>query len=428
LKESYYKKSEEIVAIIIISVGNELLNGKTINSNATYISGSLYEVGIPTKKIFTIGDSVKDIKDAVFHALKEAQIVILTGGLGPTHDDITKNTVADFFGSKLVLNVEVLNKIEERFRRRGMKMPTTNRIQAMIPENTILVDNPVGTAPGIIFEIDEKYIILLPGVPIEMKELMDQSIVPFLKEKHFSEEIEVHLYRTTGIAESQIYQKCRDLMKAHSSYEIAFLPKYTGVEIRISLRKDDLKEREKYLKFEKKIYERVGDYIYSKSLKELEDVIGEILKQQGLTISIAESCTGGLIQDRITNTPGSSAYFMGGITTYSDLAKIKFLNINPETLKRKGAVSEEVAKEMAIGARKNFETDIALSSTGIAGPTGATPGKPVGLAYVGFASKGLAKAKKFLFASDRRINKERNTQAALDMLRRELLGLPSGAS
>jgi len=416
------------MAAVIISVGNELLNGKTINSNATHISGSLYEVGIPTKSIFTIGDSISDIKDTLCRALGEAQIVILTGGLGPTHDDITKKTVAGYFGSKLVLNREVLKKVEDRFRIRGMKMPKTNRIQAMIPENTILVDNPIGTAPGIIFEIGEKYIILLPGVPIEMKELMDQSIIPFLKEKHFNEEIEVHLYRTTGIPESHIFQECKDLIKAHPTYEIAFLPKYTGVEVRIALRKDDLTERAKYLEFEKQFYKRIGDYIYSKSLKELEDVIGEILIRRSLTISVAESCTGGLIQDRITNTPGSSAYFMGGMITYSDLAKINFLNVRADTLETKGAVSEEVAKEMAARVREKFTTDIALSSTGIAGPTGATPQKPVGLVYVGIASKKSVKSKKFLFAGDRRINKERSTQAALDLLRRELLGLPSGAS
>ena len=253
---------------------------------------------------------------------------------------------------------------------------------------------------------------------------MSQSIIPFLKENCDLEKINVHLYRTTGIPESKIYEICKDLFESYHSLERAFLPKYTGVEIRIADRDQEVN----YSLFEKEFYNKIGKYIFTKGTQELEQIIGQLLKKDKLTISVAESCTGGLIQDKLTNVPGSSEYFMGGITTYSNESKIKYLNVKESTLMQFGAVSDEVAREMASGFRQSLKTDLALATTGIAGPTGATEIKPVGLIFIALATKERVISKKFVFSNERRLNKEAGAQAALEMLRRELLNLPSGAA
>jgi nicotinamide-nucleotide amidase len=409
---------------IVISVGNELLNGKTLNSNATFIGNALFEIGIPTQKIITIGDNNSDIKKTLEQALQESDVVIITGGLGPTHDDITKIAVAEFFNTKLIFNEDIMHKIEQRFEKRGMKMPAINRNQALVPATAELLNNPIGTAAGLFFNYDDKLLFILPGIPGEMKGIMSQSIIPYLKENYKLDKINVHLYRTTGIPESKIYEMCKDLFESHPVLEIAFLPKYTGVETRIAERGQKIN----YSRFEKELYKKIGKYIFTKGTRDLEEIIGELLKKDKLTISVAESCTGGLIQDKLTNVPGSSEYFAGGITAYSNESKIKYLNVKKSSLAQFGAVSDEVAREMAAGARQSFETDMALATTGIAGPTGATVVKPVGLIYIALAIKERVISKKFIFSNERRLNKEAGAQAALEMLRRELLNLPSGAA
>ena len=412
----------------IISIGNELLNGKTLNSNATYIGNALFEIGIPVHKIITIGDDNAEIIKTVDHAIRDSQIIIVTGGLGPTHDDITKNALADFFNTKLVFNEEIMHKIEERFKRRGMKLPPINQNQAMVPEIAQLIDNPVGTAAGMLFKKNGNFIFVLPGIPKEMQAIMTNSVIPFLKENCQLTDIQVHLYKTTGIPESKIYQICKDLFEEYHLYEIAFLPKYTGVEIRIAVYNNLTTQKDAYQLFEKELYRRIGKYIYTKGQQELEEVIGELLKKHQLTISVAESCTGGSIQDKLTNVPGSSEYFMGGITVYSNESKVKYVGVKESSLRRFGAVSDEVAREMAIGTRLSFKTDLALATTGIAGPTGATETKPVGLIFIALATSNKVISKKFIFGNDRRLNKEAGAQAALEMLRRDLLNLPSGAA
>jgi nicotinamide-nucleotide amidase len=419
---------KNIMKATIISVGNELLNGKTVNSNATFIGGALFEIGIPSYKILTIRDDNTEIKKSLKQALQEGEIVILTGGLGPTHDDITKKAIAEFFDTELIFDKNIMQKVEGRFKKRGMKMPEVNRNQALVPETAELIDNPVGTAPGMLFNHKGKSLFVLPGIPQEMKAIMTQSILPFLKENFKLEKIQVHLYRTTGIPESKIYQICKDLFEDHPSLEIAFLPKYTGVEIRIAERKEKSLKKSSYLLFEIELYNRIGKYIFTKGTQELEEIIGDLLKKDKLTISVAESCTGGLIQDKLTNVPGSSQYFMGGITTYSNESKMEFINVKKSSLEKFGAVSDEVAREMAIGTRQSFKTDFALSTTGIAGPTGVTETKPVGLIFIALATSERVISKRFVFGNDRRLNKEAGAQAALEMLRRELLNLPSSAA
>ncbi len=408
----------------IISIGNELLNGKTVNTNATFIARQLYEIGISIGWIQTIGDEASAIRQALELALQRAEVVVVTGGLGPTHDDITKKTVAEFFGKALIFREDLLEKVRERFARRGIKMPEINRNQALVPEGVQLMDNPVGTALGMIFEQEGKFIFVMPGVPREMKAMMEGSVIPFLQKRCPECRVQVNLFRTTGIPESSIYERIAKDLLEFSSYEIAFLPKFTGVDVRVIRRGKDITDQDKFRRFTRMLYERIGNFIYTTEDKELEEVVGELLRERNLTIAVAESCTGGLVQDKITDVPGSSDYFMGGLVTYSNEAKMKFLGVQKESLRQHGAVSEVVAREMAAGVRQAVGTDLAVSTTGIAGPTGATPTKPVGLVYIGLASKKMVFARKFLFGNDRRINKERAAQAALDLVRRYLQGLP----
>ena len=403
----------------IISIGNELLNGRTVNSNASYIGGRLYNIGIVVEQVVTVRDDEDAIRRALQDALGRMEAVIVTGGLGPTHDDITKKVLADFFHSRLIFDEAVLQKVQERFRRRGMIMPETNRNQALFPEKAKKIDNPVGTAPGMHFEHEGKHIFVLPGVPKEMQEMIDSYVAPFLQKIAHMEPITVHFYRTTGVAESKLYQLCKELFDRYPEYEIAFLPKIAGVDIRIAEKPGG----DSYEEFEKILYEKIGKYVFTKGDEELEAVVGRLLREQGLTISVAESCTGGLIQDRLTNVPGSSDYFLGGMVTYSNESKIKHLGVTKQSLEKYGAVSEAVAREMAAGVRKAMTTDIAISTTGIAGPSGATPEKPVGLIYIGIATTEKVTVRRFVLGVERLINKQQGAVAALELLRRELLGI-----
>ena len=407
----------------IISIGNELLSGNTVNSNASYMSKRLHEIGIQTGYIQTIGDTEKVIHQALQLALTRSDVVLITGGLGPTHDDITKKVIANYFEKKLVLFPEILKEVEEKFRKRGIPMPEINRNQAVLPEDTELMLNKVGSARGMIFEKRKKLTFVMPGVPREMQQMMDDSVVPRLMKEYPDCRFKVDIFRTTGIPESAIYEKLEEQLQKFFSYEIAFLPKFTGVDLRVVRKGDDLLNESKFHKFKKSLQQHIGDFVYSFDERELEVVIGELLRTRKLTLSVAESLTGGLIQSKITDVSGSSIYFMGGVVAYSNEAKKELLGVQQTSLEEFGAVSGVVAREMAQGVRERFHTNIGLSTTGIAGPTGETPNKPIGLVYIGISTKNNLIAKEFKFGNDREINKQRSAQAALDMIRRNVLGL-----
>ncbi len=406
---------------IIISIGNELLNGRTMNSNATFIGRKLYDIGISTEMVITIRDEAQSISENLRRALHMSDLVFLTGGLGPTHDDITKKVVTEFFDARLIYDESIVCRIEEKFRERGLKMPEINREQGYVPDKAALIPNVVGTAPGLHFEKSGKHVFVMPGVPREMKAMMTETIIPKLQKDFLPEPIAVHVYRTTRVAESRIYELCEEFLKHFSGYEIAFLPKFTGVDIRVAI-KPGAKDAGKLAEFERGLYERIGKYIYTKGDRSLAAVVGDLLREKNLTVSVAESCTGGLVQHQITQVAGSSAYFLGGMVTYSNQSKIKFLGVKKALLDAHGAVSEAVARGMAAGARNAFAADVALSTTGIAGPGGGAPEKPVGLVYIGLATAEKVIAKKFNLGKDRNINKEQSAQFALDILRRELMG------
>jgi nicotinamide-nucleotide amidase len=408
----------------IISIGNELLNGNTVNSNATYISKKLHENGIITGYIQVVGDLEAAIRETLDIALSRSDIILLTGGLGPTPDDITRNLVAEYFGCKLVFNEQIYSDLKNRFARRGIPMPEVNRNQAMVPDGIELIPNRNGSALGMIFRRKGKLVFVMPGVPMEMQGMIDYTVIPRLREICPECLVKVDFIRTTGLAESVIYQRIESELTKFTSYEIAFLPKFAGVDLRMVRKGEDILNQKKFAKFLKLLDDKIGDAIYAREDIELEEVLGKLLRERKLTISMAESLTGGLVQHKLTQIPGCSDYFMGGIVSYSNQAKMELLGVKESSLKKYGAVSEVVAKEMAEGVRKRFVTDVGISTTGIAGPSGTTVAKPVGLVYLALSAKDGLIAQKRLFGQDRNSVKQRSAQAALELARRYLLGLP----
>ena len=390
----------------IVSIGNELLNGNTINSNASYIAKCLHETGVMVQYIQTVRDEQSMIIEAVSLAMTRAQVVLVTGGLGPTHDDITKKSLADFFKSPLQFNEEILRKVKDRFEKHGIKMPEINRNQALVPRDAELMNNPIGTAPGMIFKKENKYVFIMPGVPREMQAMMDESVIPKLRQECPECQVRVDLFRTTGIAESAIYEKIEKEFRNFSDYEIAFLPKFTGVDIRVIRHQPVMQNEALFEKFRELLYDNIGEHIYATEPTELEAVIGQLLTDRNESVAVAESLTGGLIQDRLTDISGSSEYFTGGVVAYSNEVKVNLLGVKSETLIEHGAVSEVVAGEMALGVQRRFDTDMGIATTGIAGPTGATETKPVGLVFIGVAYHSGLNVKKFQFAGAAKFYKD----------------------
>jgi nicotinamide-nucleotide amidase len=404
-----------------IAIGDELLLGRTINTNSAYIGEKLAEIGIGLKWVTTVGDDEKDIEESFKIAFTRADVVLVTGGLGPTHDDITKNVVAKFFDSKLVMDETVLEAVKERFRKRGIEMAKINETQALVPHNCKVIPNDNGTAPGMLFEKDNKYFIVMPGVPHEMKSMMQKFVIPFLKEKSAGNVIKFKIFRTTGIAESNLFEKIDNLNEITKLVKVAFLPKPSGVDIRLTAY--ELSEKiadEKLKQAESLITGKIEKWVYAVGEEPIEKTIGKLLREKKLKISVAESCTGGLIANRLTNIPGSSDYFDRGVIAYSNKSKIEILGVPEELIEKYGAVSEEVAKAMALGIRKISCSDIGLSTTGIAGPTGGTPDKPVGLVYIGVSYENETIVEKHNFRNDRITNKERFSQSALNLVRKVL--------
>ena len=409
----------------IISIGDELLIGQVINSNQAYIAEKLNSIGIFGDKMTTIGDDENEILSAFKNAYASHDVITVTGGLGPTHDDITRGVVCKFFNTDSIVNDEALENVKRIFARLKSVPRKINEDQALVPRGCTVIQNRLGTAPGYFFERDSKYFIVMPGVPHEMKAMMNDFVLP-LFEKHKTGLIIRHrTLKTTGIAESFLAEQIGDVHKIFSpdsNITLAFLPSSLGVRLRITAKAKSVDEAENKIQdVETKLRSKINKYIYSADEKELEDTIGELLSERKLTISIAESCTGGLIADRITNVSGSSNYFERGIITYSNKSKMHELGVPQELINRHGAVSREVAETMALGVRTKSSTDIGISTTGIAGPTGGSHEKPIGLVWIGYSDKDETFAVQFNFGGERRIVKERAAQAALELVRRKIL-------
>ncbi len=405
----------------IIIVGNEILSGYIVDTNSAFLSSELLKLGIEVIRKTVIPDKKSEILTSLQEGIERADMIILTGGLGPTHDDITKNSVASFLKRKLVLNDKVLTKVKEHFKKKDAEMPQVNTSQALIPQGTIVLDNPIGTAPGLLFEEEENIIILLPGVPTEMKEIFNTAVQPYLAKQSGEKIILTKTINTTGISESALYEKLKDILKTEN---IAFLPFFAGVKIRVTVESKTLKgSQNKLSRITDSLIDKIDDFFYGSDDETLERVIGILLSMRRRTLSVAESCTAGLFMKRITDVPGSSHYFLGGVVSYSDDVKKKILKISSKILKQKGAVSSEVAKEMAEGVRNLLKADHGVSITGIAGPTGDTEKKPIGLVYIGISDQKKIYSKEFHFTGTRDVIREQAVQAALDLLRRRLLGI-----
>ncbi len=397
----------------LITIGAELLNGTRIDTNASWIGQSIQSVGGSIDWHMTVNDTELSIINSLSNIPSDIKIILCTGGLGPTHDDITPSVLYKYFNDKALFDEEYWNLLIGKFKARGIKIPKSNKNQAMKPKIGKVIPNLIGSARGLHFKNDNYQLFAMPGVPSEMKLMMDNYISPIIsklsKIKNY-----VKLIRTTGIMESSLYEIIKPYLKT-KDINLAFLPRFTGVDLRISSTKNDA-----LVKFLDKILPVIDKYHYADGSKELEDILGEAIIDNEKTISTAESCTGGLISDRLTNTPNSSSYFKGGIVAYSNLLKTNLLNVKKETLNKNGAVSEQVALEMAEGVRKHLDVDIGLSTTGIAGPGGGSKKKPIGLVYIGLSTSNYNKVYKFNFTKDRKINKLMTSQAALNILRNYL--------
>lgn len=408
----------------LISTGTELLLGQIINTNAQFLAERLAQIGIDVYFQTTVGDNESRIQEAFSSAMGRSDLIIITGGLGPTSDDLTKEAVASALDLEMYLDQKALSRIESFFDFLGKKMPEINRKQALIPAGAHVMLNRQGTAPGVIIENQAKTIILLPGPPIEMKPMFIEQVEPFLIDKAGSagSVIVSRTLKILGIGESSVEELINDLVDQQSNPTVAFLAPQGEVYVRITAKAHD--KGEAYLKIsevEKGVRNRLGVSVYGTDDETLEEVVVGLLNRHGLTLVLAESCTGGLISKRLTDIPGVSENFPVGIVTYSNETKINFLGVSTETLANYGAVSEATALEMARGAKLNTKADLALSVTGIAGPGGGTPDKPVGLVYIGFTDGKTDIVKKLQFTGDRQVVRWQSANAALNLLRKHLL-------
>ncbi|HYQ87342.1 MAG TPA: competence/damage-inducible protein A [Bacteroidota bacterium] len=408
---------------IIITIGDELLIGQVMNTNASFIAEKLTAAGVEVCRMLTVSDDEPEIVKAFEEALPRYDLTIATGGLGPTHDDVTKKAVCRFFGVDLVPSPEVRRTIEEFLLQRNIPWSQAAEEQTLVPRGAVIIPNRRGTAPGELIERDHRHLVVLPGVPHEMEGMVEEFVVPFVKERSSGQVILNRTLKTTGISESALAERIGAIDQLLARGErLAFLPSASGVRMRISVTNSDRAAAERRIsEIESVIRARVGKYIYGADQEELEQVVGAILRERGLRIAVAESCTGGLIADKITNVPGSSDYFERGVVAYSNASKIDLLHVPSRLINQHGAVSQEVAEAMATGIRTVSGTDIGLSTTGIAGPAGGTEEKPVGLVWIGYSDVSRTIAVKFQFGRERLIIKQRAAQASLEMVRRRLL-------
>jgi len=402
--------------IALITIGNELLAGFTVNTNAAWIGNHVIQTGGNIIWHQTIGDSKNEIHDSLNQIPKDINAVIITGGLGPTHDDVTAHALYKYANDIPVFDEKYWQYLQDKLAKRNLKLPEINRNQSMKPVKGTIIPNPIGSARGLHFQVDGKDLFVLPGVPREMKAMMESTVLPWIADQSAGG-LTVRTIRTTGIMESGLAEKIGDIVDALADeIKIAFLPQFTGVDIRVSSTDKDAVDQKVY-----EINVQAGKYIYGYDNDQLEEKVGQLLNANNLSISTAESCTGGLVGHRLTNVSGSSDYYLGGIVSYSNSVKENNLGVAIETLNKHGAVSYETAIEMAENVRSKLDSDLGLAITGIAGPRGGTDEKPVGLTYIALADGKDTMVKEFRFLTERILNKNASCQAALNMVRLYLL-------
>jgi nicotinamide-nucleotide amidase len=406
--------------IEIVIVGNEILADPGRDSNSRHMTAVLAREGYGIDRITVAGDTMAAIGDVLSAAAKRADVVLVTGGLGPTSDDLTIEAAAKAFGLPLILDEGALRHIEDLFRRRARAMSESNRKQAFIPRGAEALENPHGTAPGVCITVGKALFIFMPGVPSEMVAIFDGGVLPRLREQFAPQEVTTASLQVTGITESGLYDRISAIPGVRETAR--FYPKPEGITVQIVAPADSGFDAGSLAE---QIACKLRNLVYSRQGETLEEVVGSLLAGRNLTIATAESCTGGLIADRLTNVAGSSRYFMLGAVTYSNESKVRVLGVDSILIERNGAVSEPVAKAMAEGVRVLAGTDIGLATTGIAGPGGGSSEKPVGLMYTALAYSGGTIIKRLQFGEERRINKGRMSQSALDMVRYFIEGYES---
>lgn len=406
----------------IISIGDELLIGQVTNTNASWMALQLNLLGIQVNRITNVADSKSEIISILNEASERSSIIMVTGGLGPTSDDITKPTICDFFNTTLVFNEKVFSMVDSFIKARGGKMNELNKGQAYLPKSCEVIFNTVGTAPAMWFEKDNKIFVFMPGVPFEMQKLMTDSVLPKIKEKFNPAKIFHKTILTHGIPESTLAERIADWEKILPSYiKLAYLPSPGIVKLRLSVyNKDDGQEIiEAQIA---KLKSVLGNSIYGYDSDSLELVVGQLLLEKKKYLTLAESCTGGNISKLITSIPGSSEYYKGGVVAYSNEIKMSELQVEKKILESFGAVSQEVVESMATRVLSKFKANYAIAISGIAGPTGGTAQKPVGTVWIAVASEKEVTSKKYLFGDNRERNITRASLTALNMLRLILIG------
>jgi nicotinamide-nucleotide amidase len=421
--------------IEIINTGSELMRGLVLNTHSQWLGRQLSDAGYLAARQTAIPDTGPAIQQAVRESLGRAEFVIVTGGLGPTSDDLTRDLIAGLLGKKLHIDADILGRLEAFFAERGRPMPASARVQAQVPEGALVLDNPNGTAPGLAMKADPNpfradakpaWLVMLPGPPREMRPMFTNFVLPLLRREFpLTADFACLTLRTTGVAESLVEEKISDALSPliRAGLELGYCAHYGHVDVRLSAQADGAGEL--VSKAEAIVRERLGPHIYGTQDEQLNSVVVGLLTQRKQSLVLAESCTGGLIASRVTDVPGASAVFLCGLVTYSNEAKQNLLGVRAETLDRHGAVSEPVAREMAEGARVRFHADYALAVTGIAGPDGGTEEKPVGTVFIALATPRHTFVIKPVNRFDRETFKLVTTQQALDLLRRTLLNGPS---
>lgn len=408
----------------IICIGDELLVGQVVNTNATWIAQHLQEIGIPVKQISDIADEAEDIRQALDLAFSRSDVILMTGGLGPTRDDITKTTLCKYFNTHLIFHQPSFDNILRLFPLRGLKIGEENRKQAEIPANCTPLLNLHGTAPGMWFEKDKKVLVSLPGVPFEMEALMEKYVLPRLSGEDNLNQVVHKTVLTQGLGESFLAELIKDWeLSLPSNLKLAYLPQPGIVRLRLTAkgekRKNLIMEVDRQVE---KLKQLIPDRIFGYGNDTMEEVAGRLLKEKKMTLSTAESCTGGFLAHMITSVPGSSEYYTGSVIAYSNTIKHEILGVSLQSLEQSGAVSEQVVKEMAEGVLRKFHTDFAIATSGVAGPDGGTAEKPVGTVWIAVASRTRTVTKKFMFGEHRGRNIRRSALAALNMLREEICG------
>jgi len=410
--------------IEIVTIGNEVLSGRTFDTNFVTLARGLEEANVVVGWHTTVGDTVEAISDALKIALSRADGVIMTGGLGPTPDDLTRKAVATALNKPLQLDESVLEHIRARGRKAGRKLPSSIETMALVPRGATLYQNPVGAAPGILMEHKRKPVFLLPGPPPELEALAREFTVPWLRERTGAT-VESFTLRTFGMFESQLHERIGTLPEGWPGATLAYLPSWFGVDLRVTVTGGPgAQVRETAARAHAELHERVEGVVYAEGTRTIEDVVGELLWNREWRIAVAESCTGGLVTKRLTDVPGSSRYVDRAFVTYSNMSKFELLGVSESDLSVHGAVSAPVAEQMARGARERANTQVGLGITGIAGPEGGSDPKPVGTVFIAISSSLGDVVRLHRFQGSRTTIRERAAQTALDMLRRHLCELP----